>query len=211
MPSYPYEPGCESLTDSLLTPGMDNTRHFYSITAVAGTVWMEPSISIPKPRSTVVPRLGWRWWCRTSDTRGITWKVQTVLLLVDEWYLSTVRNSSPRDSTSVQPFGWTLSRTWVSSHLLGQTSGHKRLVNLTSACLNQPSVGSGCKVITQDAWTRGVTWNWDHKMEAIDGLGKSKGMQKSVIMRRFLLPYPLPQDRLEVACRGNVRTKWREG
>ena len=27
----------------------------------------------------------------------------------------------------------------------------KRLVNLTSACLNQPSVGSGCKVITQDA------------------------------------------------------------
>ena len=38
MPSYPYEPGCESLTDSLLTPGMDNTRHFYSITAVAGTV-----------------------------------------------------------------------------------------------------------------------------------------------------------------------------
>ena len=50
MPSYPYEPGCESRTDSLLTPGMDNTRHFYSITAVAGTVWMEPSISIPKPR-----------------------------------------------------------------------------------------------------------------------------------------------------------------
>ena len=42
MPSYPYEPGCESRTDfvrdSLLTPGMDNTRHFYSITAVAGTV-----------------------------------------------------------------------------------------------------------------------------------------------------------------------------
>ena len=28
---------------------MDNTRHFYSITAVAGTVWIEPSISIPKP------------------------------------------------------------------------------------------------------------------------------------------------------------------
>ena len=39
MPSYPYEPGCESRTDSLLTPGMDNTRHFYSITAVAGTVF----------------------------------------------------------------------------------------------------------------------------------------------------------------------------
>ena len=34
---------------SLLMPGMDNTRHFYSITAVAGTVWYEPSISIPKP------------------------------------------------------------------------------------------------------------------------------------------------------------------
>ena len=29
--------------------------------------------------------------------------------------------------------------------------GLTRLVNLTSACLNQPSVGSGCKVITQDA------------------------------------------------------------
>ena len=38
MPSYPYEPGCESrmlVRDSLLTPGMDNTRHFYSITAVS--------------------------------------------------------------------------------------------------------------------------------------------------------------------------------
>ena len=33
MPSYPYEPGCESRTDSLLTPGMDNTRHFYSYTS----------------------------------------------------------------------------------------------------------------------------------------------------------------------------------
>ena len=52
MPSYPYEPGCESrmlVRDSLLTPGMDNTRHFYSITAVAGTVWYEPPISSPKP------------------------------------------------------------------------------------------------------------------------------------------------------------------
>ena len=47
MPSYPYEPGCESRTDSLLTPGMDNTRHFYSITgrkigscaAVVGLIW----------------------------------------------------------------------------------------------------------------------------------------------------------------------------
>ena len=28
----------EGRTDSLLLPGMDNTRHFYSITAVAGTV-----------------------------------------------------------------------------------------------------------------------------------------------------------------------------
>ena len=27
-----------SLAYTLLTPGMDNTRHFYSITAVAGTV-----------------------------------------------------------------------------------------------------------------------------------------------------------------------------
>ena len=48
MPSYPYEPGCESRTDSLLTPGMDNTRHFYSITAVAGIVWTQ---TIPRSNS----------------------------------------------------------------------------------------------------------------------------------------------------------------
>ena len=48
MPSYPYEPGCESLSDSLLTPGMDNTRHFYSITAVAGIVWTQ---TIPRSNS----------------------------------------------------------------------------------------------------------------------------------------------------------------
>ena len=51
MPSYPYEPGCESrmlVRDSLLTPGMDNTRHFYSITAVAGIVWTQ---TIPRSNS----------------------------------------------------------------------------------------------------------------------------------------------------------------
>ena len=35
--------------------------------------------------------------------------------------------------------------------VVGCVPSLERLVNLTSACLNQPSVGSGCKVITQDA------------------------------------------------------------
>ena len=33
-----YEGGTCGASCSLLMPGMDNTRHFYSITAVAGTV-----------------------------------------------------------------------------------------------------------------------------------------------------------------------------
>ena len=45
MPSYPYEPGCESRTDSLLTPGMDNTRHFYSWSYAS----CEPYIRLSEP------------------------------------------------------------------------------------------------------------------------------------------------------------------
>ena len=54
----------------------------------------------------------------------------------------TVRNSSPRDSTSVQPYGWTLSRTWR-FYLLGILHLHPNLGTTESQWCTQSRFRDG--------------------------------------------------------------------
>ena len=42
-----------SMADTVLTPGMDNTRLFYSFTAVAGTVWIRLPANLQAQHSLV--------------------------------------------------------------------------------------------------------------------------------------------------------------
>ena len=71
-----------------------------------------------------ISQLQQRWWNRE--------------LVLGGW----VRNSSPRDSTSVQPYGWTLSRTWR-FYLLGILHLHPNLGTTESQWCTQSRFRDG--------------------------------------------------------------------